>query len=321
MSLRLAPDLVEPMVAGLLGGIDVDGGPTAEQLAVLAALAAHLWDRPDLDLAAVVPAGPEATREALGSAALCRRFHEVHLTLEACRHPQTPAQVARVEDYAEAMGTPGADLALFRRFVDDGAERAMADTARFIDGMLAARVEPPLAGLPVDATHAEPALAERLLAFADLEEGSLGRAYLDYYEQTGLAVPGTVPSALNHFFVGHDMTHVIAGIATTAPGEVALSAFQLAMEDNDLNTSALLASLICHEAGFGTAGTFDPEDSTLAQPGAAELLASEMARGSDCTADFSLVDHLALAPLPLAEVRRRFGVRPPADPDDGHHRW
>ena len=48
MSLRLAPDRVEPMVCALLGAIDVDGGATEEQLAVLAAIAANLWERPDL---------------------------------------------------------------------------------------------------------------------------------------------------------------------------------------------------------------------------------------------------------------------------------
>jgi hypothetical protein len=321
MSLRIAPEAVEPMVAGLLGGIDVSGGPTDEQLAVLGALAAHLWERPDLDVAGVAPAGPDETAARLADPVLRRRFHELHMTLESCRHPQTTAQVARVEAYAEALGTPGPDLALFRRFVDDGRERAMADVDRFLQEMLADRIEAPLAGLPIDPDHAEPELAARVLAFAELDEGSLGRAFLDHYERNGLPIPGVEASPMNHFFVGHDMTHVIAGLTTTALAEVALSAFQMAVDDNDRNVSALLASLVCHEAGFGSPGTFAPEDSTLAAPGAAELLGRELARGSACTADFSLVDHFALAPLPLAEVRRRFGVQPPTDPDDGHHHW
>ena len=46
---------------------------------------------------------------------------------------------------------------------------------------------------------------------------------------------------------------------------------------------------------------------------------SEMARGSRTTGDFAWVDHLELAPLPLADVPARFGVEPPPRPDDGHH--
>ena len=126
---------------------------------------------------------------------------------------------------------------------------------------------------------------------------------------------------MNHFFVSHDMTHVIAGLSTTAAGEVALSAFQMGMNDNSVNAGALLASLIAHEAGFGTPGTFALESKTLADPKAADLLGAELARGSACSDDFSLIDHFALADRPLSEVREQFGVRPPEDPFDGHHFW
>ncbi len=321
MTLRIPSELVEPMVAGLLGGIDVDGGPTPEQLAVLRALTTHLWGRPDLELTGITPAGPEETAAHLIDPIVRRRFHEMHVTLESCRHPQSSSQVAQVELYAEVLGTPGPDLLLFRRYVDDGAERAMGDAARFLDATLGARVEPPLRDLAVSTTAPEPDLYLRLMAFESLDEGSLGRAFLDHYERNGIPLPGLHASAINHFFVGHDMTHVIAGLTTTALGEVALSAFQMGMDDNDLNIAALLASLVCHEAGFGTPGTFATEDSTLAAPGAADLFGRELARGSACAGDFSLVDHFALAPLPLTEVRGMFGVRPPEAPDDGHHHW
>jgi len=37
------------------------------------------------------------------------------------------------------------------------------------------------------------------------------------------------------------------------------------------------------------------------------------------TGDFAWIDHLELAPVPLEEVRARFGVEAPPRPDDGHH--
>ncbi len=39
-------------------------------------------------------------------------------------------------------------------------------------------------------------------------------------------------------------------------------------------------------------------------------MAQAMVRGTQCTSDFTIADHLALAALPLAEVRAQFGIPP-----------
>ena len=311
---------VDPMLAALLGAIDVDGGPNREQEILLGAIAEHVWGRAGFDRAAVSPLGPAEAADALDDPLLRRRFHEIVIALEVCRHPLSAAQVARVEEYATALGFSGPDLGMLRDLVDAGTERAAADFRRFLGANLAERVEPGLGGVaPADAP--EPELVARIAAFADLPDGSLGRAYLAFYERHHLSLPGVVAIDMNHFFVAHDMTHVIAGIEPTGAGEVALSAFQMGMDDNDVNASALLASLVVHEAGFGAPPTVSAEERILEESGAAELLALEIARGARCSSDFSLVDHLALAPLPLDEVRDRFGVEAPRDPHDGHHCW
>ena len=324
MSLSLTAGAVEPVIAGLLGAIDVDGGPTDEQLTVLRILATHLWDHQTMDLDAIATLGPDAVAAAVVDPVDRRRFHEVLVVLEVCRHPLSAAQVASVERYAEALGVDGPDGALFRTFVDTGRERAAADYARFLRGGLDDREEPGLAGGKLggpDTSGAEPGLAHAVAAFGDLAPDSLGQALLAFYRRHAIPLPGERESSMNHFFVGHDMTHVIAGIEPTAAGEVALSAFQMAINDSPVNRSALLASLVAHEAGFASPETFAAEERTLNSVGAAELLGQEMERGGRCTADFSLVDHMALAPLLLAEVRSQFGVVAPVDPDDGHHYW
>jgi hypothetical protein len=308
------------VVRGLVGAIDVGGGPTDEQVVVLRAVTTHLWERPDLDPATVIGTGPVETAAAVPDAGARRRFHEILFTLEACRHPLVPEQVDRVEQYAAALAVAGPDLALFRTAVAEGTERAAADFARFLDASIEARHE---AGLTprASAERPEPGLAARVAAFADLPDGSLGRAYLDFYARHGLGLPGAAAHPMNHFFVAHDMTHVIAGIEPTAAGEIALSAFQMAMDDTPTNVGALLCSLVVHEAGLGSSPTFGTEERILADPDAARLLGEELARGARCSADCSAADHFALAPLPLAEVRRRFGVVAPAEPADGHHHW
>ena len=321
MSLRLTTERVEPMVAALLGAIDVGGGPTAEQSAVLGAITTHLWERPDLARRTPDPLTPEGAAAAIEDPADRRTFREVLMALESCRHPLSAEQIERAERYDRALGVSGAELAMFRDLVHVGTDRAAADFARFLDTTMPLRYEPTLRELPISADEPEPELIDTLFALRDLPVGTLGREFFDFHARNGLPVPGVEGSTLNHFYVSHDMTHVIAGIGTTAAAEVALSAFQMAMDDNDINVAALLSSLIVHEVGFGHAGKVTSESHTLDTPGAAELLASELARGSRCTADFSIIDHLAIVEVPLAEVRARFGVQPPIDPLDGHHHW
>lgn len=319
MPFRVPAAAVDDMIRALVGAIAVDGGPTAEQRVVLTAIAAHVWDRSRLDVDAVVPLDPGPAAAALADPILRRRFHEIVIALEVCRHPLTATQVERVEAYCAAMGVAGPDLGMLRDLVTRGTDRAAADFHRFLDANLAERAEPTLGA--VAPAEPEPELADRLRAFADLPAGSLGRAYLDFYERHRLSIPGERGSAMNHFFVSHDMTHVIAGIEPTGAGEVALSAFQMGMDDNDVNASALLASLVVHEAGFAAPPSVKAEERILDQAGAAELLAAELARGSRCSGDFSLVDHFALAGLALADVRTGFGVAAPENPADGHHCW
>ena len=225
--------------------------------------------------------GPEELAAALDDPPTRRVAHLLQMTLEFSRHPQTDAQLALGQAYAEALGV----------------DQAAADVGRIFNAFLPLRSEPGLAEPLASAHQPEPELVARIEGFAQLPEGSLGRALLGYYERFGFPMPGRDACALNHLYLAHDMTHVIAGIAATSAGEIALSAFQWAMQDNPINESALLASLVTHEAGFVSANpTLAPDHSSLDSPSAAYLLASELKRGIVCSADFSLVDHFLLTP-------------------------
>jgi ubiquinone biosynthesis protein Coq4 len=311
--------MVEPVVRGLVGVVDVDGGPTEAQVAVLRAIAVHLWERPDLDPAVVVPLGPAETAAALTDDETRRRFHEVMFAVEMCRHPMTDTQVSRVEEYAAALGVDGSDIVMFRDLVDQGVARAAADFARFFDEMIPARAEPSLRAMTEHEPAPDPELVARLDALHDLPDGTLGWTFVEFYRRNGIALPGSEGSALDPLYVAHDMIHVITGIAPTGEGEIALGGFQVAMKDTPANSFAFLSPLIVHEAGFAGIDTVEKTAGTLSRPYAAELLGRSLARGAATTGDFAFVDHFELAPLPLEEVRARYGVPPPADPGDGHH--
>ncbi|MEJ6720939.1 hypothetical protein [Ilumatobacter sp.] len=320
--LKLDPVLVDSVTGGLLCGIDVDGGPTTEQLLVLKAIVSHLWERPDLEVGSVPHVSARELANILTDENARTMFHELHLALETCRHPQSLAQVAAVQEYADALEVDGDDLEIFRDLMSSGVEAAAQDYKRFLTIDMLDRSEPSLSETKVDALHPETQLAEKLGAFSEYGPGTLGRAYLSFYERFGLSLPGIDLSLNNHFFVAHDMTHTIAGLSTTPAAEIALSAFQFAMNNNRINRAAFLASLVAHEAGFALPPHLSSgETGLLLDPPAAQLLGQELRRGSQCRKDFSLVDHFALAPLLLSDVRSEFGVGAPVDPLDGHHWW
>ena len=129
------------------------------------------------------------------------------------------------------------------------------------------------------------------------------------YERNHLTYPGDDPNS-PAIFVAHDMTHVIAGYEPTGPGELALGAFQISMNDSDAHWIAFLGSIAIHEAGWYTAPGFVGKTATLSRPGALDTFAEAFERGQQCTGDFTAVDHLAMVERPLADVRAEYNVVP-----------
>lgn len=301
---------VEPVVAGLLGAIDVDGGPTDEQVVLVRALTTHVWNRPDLDPATVVRATPAEVAATIGGTDAVRRFHYLLVVLELCRHPFTATQSARVDDYAAALALDGMGLEFCRDLARRGLEVARADLDRFDLRYRTEQEEPSLRGRGGRPDRTDPGLVATLTAMAGLPDGTLGRALWEMYARFGLDVPGATASELTYEFVAHDMNHVIAGYDPVAEGELALGAFQMGMNDSEVSWILCLTNLAIHEAGVMSIGDIAPKSATLARPGVADTFARALARGSRCTGDFAVADHLAMVEMPLEEVRARFGVAP-----------
>ena len=181
---------VDTVVRGLIGVIDVDDGPSDEQLGVLGAIVVHLFERDDIELERIVPLGPEETASRLTDAAARRRFGELMFTLESCRHPLSPAQVASCERYAAALGSSPEEVQVLRVAIDEGVARAAADFDRFFSGMVVARSEPRFRDRDFEPPHLDPELVALVNDFHQLPEGTLGWHLADFYAMHGFAVPG-----------------------------------------------------------------------------------------------------------------------------------
>jgi len=310
------------VAGGLAGLCEVGEGSTAEQRAVLAAIAESAWGVS----VPIEPLDPAVLSELGTTRQRRRRIVQVSIVLELCRHPRSTPQMLAVEELARSLGVGAEEIEIVRAQAVASAEVATIDFIRRY-----AEYRPDLSEtnlLTPDPDHQSELFAS-LAAFEDLPDGSLGQAYLAFHERNGFRLPGpTTPEPA--YYVSHDMNHVIAGYEPTGPGEIALGAFKVAMGDTEANWMAFVANLMIHETGLfkhGTEEQFTPwggeiyrdesGEGALHLEGAAALLGEAWARGAKTTTDFSQVDHLALAPLPLVEVRERFGVVPRADGYDG----
>jgi hypothetical protein len=303
---------VEPVLAGLIGGIDVAGGPTDEQLAVLRSIATNLWKRDDA-LDDVTPLGPVETARELERPEAQLRFCELLMALELCRHPQSVPQVRRVEEYVEALGVSEIEVATVREALETGADETSKDLERFYGGILPEISEVSLRDHYLRLDEPDHELAHRLRVLHDLPEGTLGHAYIEFYRRNNITLPGDDIHLPAHY-VNHDMNHVITGYEPTAPGEIARSGFLWAANDSRRNWLEFLISMSIHETGVLTHGDIRAKVATLKRDGAPALLGEGLERGSHCRTDLSQVDHLALVELPLEQVREQFGVVPLADP-------
>jgi hypothetical protein len=282
---------------GLLGAADVGDGPTDEQRSVITHLL-HGYFGDDTDVATLVAIGPDELAARVDDDDH-HRVVDLLVVVEYCRHPGIPEQADRVEEYVRALAVDEPFVQVARDALIDSQAHVMEDWSRFREPE---RHEP-------NAPAGSGALARRLHGLAVCPEGSLGRAFSDFYTRWGIAYPDEGGDSSTDL-VAHDFSHVLAGYDPDAPGELALQAMLVGATGFEHHFSGLTASLSLYEAGKFAAGTIEPKVAALDRPGAAAELAEAFGRGAACTRDFSAIDHLARADEPLDAVRADCGIEP-----------
>lgn len=270
-------DEVEPIVAGLLGGISTKSGPTAEQLIVLESITRDLWGRGDIDVKNLTPLSSAELAKALPRQAARERFAEIMMTLELCRHPMSKEQVALAEKYIAAMGIGDVEVEVTRTVITRGAEAAATDLERCYQKILPEISELSLRDRYLRLDKPDHALAERLRKLRDLPEDTLGYQYLEFYRRNNIELPGDDTHLPAHY-VNHDMNHVLTGYEPTAPGEIARSGFLLATNDSHHNWLEFLLTMSIHESGVLNHGDIRAKVATLDRTGVPEFLGRPAAR-------------------------------------------
>ena len=314
--------------AGLKDLIDCGDNGTPEQRSVLQAIALGLLHIPIDKFQSLKPIGQSELAKINISYSSRRRYIQLGVMLELCRHPRSPQQLARLEQSAQLLGLKGDVLTVCQNMIDHSALEITSDYIRRYQTYFLALQEkhgPENFDHEGGRQYGED-FFKVLDSLSSMDEGTLGKEFVKFYERNGMLLPSR--SSINPgYYICHDMNHVIAGYEPTGIGEICLGAFKLGMDDSDANWMASLTNFLIHEAGIFKPGHHaqyeplgvdgDPFDGlegkrgVMTLKGAPEMLANALDRGSNCSKDFSTQDHLELAAMPLSQLRQEFNVTPP----------
>lgn len=328
MPLPLLPtgDEARLAVGATLGAFAPVGGLDELQQDVLGDIASLALG---LDLRAdpVTPLSPADLDAAGADAALRHKAVHLMIVLELIEDPLPRPTAEAIERYAHELGVHLSLLHDARDLAEHHIALMYADLQRSswyteqtirssLHGRLLELVRSKVAytGIAPD-----PAIAAKWEALADMPAGSWGRAVADFYERHHFPFPGE-RHGIYELGARHDFVHVLADYDATPEGELDVFAFIASAMPDEKGLVLLAVTLgifqnggIHHVAGKKVKMA---RTDTLSEPGAPERWAEAMHRGSLCNADvMGGIDHFALAPLPLEEVRQRLHVVPRTLPD------
>ena len=315
LSLQAPPERREAIgragLASLLA-IAAEGGPPSPiALRTITAIRDHLIHLP-IPLDTLAPLTPEQLAAAVPEPEWRQRILRGMTVLALLEDEPGEARLARLEATARALNIDDAPVQAFRHVLEHQFNLVRLDIVRrgFQRGAAAAylRDEGPAGALQLARSilkREDPALAHRYRALADLPEDSLGRAYLAFIDSNGFSVPGELGGPPPPV-VRHDCCHVLGGYGTSPSEECGVLGFQAGFGRNDPFFTILFA-LAQFQLGIGSTPI------TAAETGQAdpEVIFRGLEHGLGVTRDLiSDWDPWDDFPLPLEEVRRRYGIRP-----------
>ena len=160
--------------------------------------------------------------------------------------------------------------------------------------------------LPYKGANADPALAARFHALADLPGETFGHAFAEFYLKQKYAFPGEEQALNFKFATPHDSSHLLAGYDTTPRGELLASTFTAAMHRKEAMSGHVLPVLFSwhlgielNEVAASAKGALDPQEFWHA-----------WARGEKMKVDLfgPKWDFWAATRDPIDEVRARIGI-------------
>jgi hypothetical protein len=208
MPFPLPQPISQAILGGLMGLVDIDGGPTSEQTCIINALATHILgiDMKSMSNAAAI--APYELVMRLQDARYQRIFMQIAIVLDLCRHPKNEKQFRRLEEYAAAFQFNGDEFTILRDFAHLSAIDATTDFIRLYGSYTPELSEHNEKFPPGDPRELDDDFFERIEKLSQMPYGSLGWAFTNFYSRSKLKMPGR-DSPNPSYYVSHDMGHVI----------------------------------------------------------------------------------------------------------------
>ena len=325
-----AGDQLVVATRGILGALSAGGNqPSDLQLSILETLSQAVFGV-DLHIPDLTPLSPVELSALLTDPHIRRITIQAMVALELMQHPLSRAVAHATKLYAHALGVDEPTVTEARRFAHHQVGLMYADVIRndwytektrneILHGKLRELVRSKVAysGLLKD-----PAIARKWEGLGDCPEGSWGLAVHDFYLAHHFPFPG---EKYGIYEVGahHDFIHVLAGYPPDPEGEIDVFTFIATTMKDPRGFTLLVVTLglfqnasIKHVAGKEVKIA---RADTLADPGAVGRFVDAVSRGLSCNVDvMDGIDHFALAPENLEEIRERFDIPPITNPRGVH---
>ncbi|MCU1458012.1 MAG: hypothetical protein JWL73_2104 [Actinomycetia bacterium] len=326
MSAVSPPEYLVIATRGILGALTAGGTtPTELQLDILDTLNRSVFGI-EVDVGGLTPLGPTELAAMLPDHRVRRVVIQSMVALELMRHPLPGPVASATKLYARALGIDEPMVTTARRYAHHQVGLMYADIIRndwyteetrheILHGKMRELLRSKVAytGIVEDR-----AIAAKWQGLGDCPPGSWGRAVFDYYRAHQFPFPGE-KRGIYEIGAHHDFVHVLTGYPPDPEGEIDVFTFIATTMKDPRGFTLLVVTLglfqnasIKHVAGKKVQIA---RADTLSDPGAVGRFVDALERGMSCNVDvMDGIDHFALAPENLDELRKRFAIPPIASP-------
>ncbi len=269
---------------------------------------------------------PEVDAETLAAhfadPALGRQLVRGMLVMSLAIGPASPAQVELIGRFARALDVHEPAVRAIEHLAHEEMVRFLLDFHRrsnirdYIDNQY--RTQGGIIGvakalLDFKGVLHDEKLAARFQALGELPDDSLGHAFFLHYRDNGFAFPGET-GGFPMGAVFHDVGHVLAGYDISPEGELQVASFQAGYRRTENSFFTILFAVLIHTSGINVAPLPMPKHpGRIGEGKLFEQMLHALERGAQVTVDIGGGwDFWPSMEMPLAEVRRRLNVPPPA---------
>lgn len=321
----LLPDATPAQSRAILGAMRAvaeTGGPASEadRRALVSADRFVFGHRPPVAFDELPAVTPAELASALAGSALAREAMKFLAVMALVDARLDRAKIARVMDYAAALGVHEHFLDQIVEAAQDRLQEVLADMTRCNMESITGRAwqggDVNRWLLPYGGDGADAALAARFAALERYPAESFGHAFWAHFRRNAYAFPGEAAGLNQAFSVPHDTVHVLTGFNTSPRGEILVSTFTAAMHPRWPMAGHVLPVIFSwhlqmeiNAVAKSAAGALDPE-----------MFWQAWAAGAAATVDTFApeFDFWAHAETPLPALRERWSIpaegidRPPA---------